>query len=267
LPQGLCAHCLAPLCDAPEEAVSLVAAGADYFKARSVAGMIAAGERAAGLATIATYRGALQRAADHLSNGSVHTLEKRLKLSHKALSAHGRRTLGIFLEVMYRLGAEPVPFLGGQAPIQPDPTLSETPYRTQQPFSKQEKAEVSARMEARVALALADETRLTTRLEVARDVGITNSYLQDHFPRVKDALRDHNARIRTKLDDALWARRTELIEKAMRELVVGRGPFNKKTIAQVLKQIGLDLRDPRVRKMAAYSLDRALMAMQSSFDF
>jgi hypothetical protein len=256
LAHGLCQHCRSSL-SSVRSRVRPSLHGSDLFKARSVAGMIGARGRATVLATDAVYKQRIHDAAEHAANGSVFRLEKQLKLSYRSLSGPGRHTLAFFLEIMYRLGIEPVPFLAGSSAAGVDPALSIVPFRSQRRTTPTEFSEISKRVDARLEKALADQTRLTTRLEFIRDVGITNTCLQARFAKVKTALREHNDRIRPAVHRALWDHRSALISRAMQDLVAGGGPFTASAISRALRDIGLHRRDPRVRKLSSDALDRA----------
>ena len=183
--------------------------------------------------------------------------EKQLNLSYMSLGATRRHTLGFFLEVMYRLGVEPAQFLAGTVSAEPNPVVSVAPCRTQRRFSPDELSEVGARVVARLDRAKSEKTRLTTRREFVRDVGISNSSFQAHFEEATRALREHNNLIRPVVHDALWERRSELISKAMNDLVERHGPFSAAAIGRALTQVGTHRRNPRVRKLAYEALLRA----------
>ena len=259
---GLCEHCHAPLSESLSQVARPSSASADFFRARAMAGMIALHDHGLKLAAPDVFRQQLQGAADQVTNGSLFRLEKQLNLSYMSLAARRRTTLRFFLEVMYRLGVEPVPFLQGAAAVEPKARLSEVPFRVQRRFTPAEIAETRVRVDVRLDLAKREKCRLTTRIEFVRDVGITNSMLESRFPEAASALRDHNEGIRPAVHRALWTRRAELIGKAMHDLVATHGPFSAHAIGSALRQAGLHRRNPRVRKLAAEALERELKAAQ-----
>ena len=258
LAHGLCEHCHAELARGPTRAGRPSTAGIDFFNARAVVGMIDACETAAVFATSSVFKLRLREAAEHAANGSIFRLEKQLNLSYGSLSGVSRPTLGFFLEIVYRLGVEPVAFLTGAALAQPDPFLSVERYRRQCHLTPAELFEVRKRVDSRLDQALRDQTRLTTRLELVRDVGINNSCLQAHFADVKASLRAHNDRIRPDIHRAIWEQRSELIRRAMCELVAKGGPYTAAAIARALRAIRVHRRNPRVRRLAIDALDHAL---------
>ncbi len=258
LAHGLCEHCQANLAQGPARTVRPSTAVSDFFNARAVVGMIDACETAAGFATSSVYKQRLREAAEHAANGSIFRLEKRLNLSYGSLSGASRPTLGFFLEIMYRLGVEPVTFLTAAGVVQPDPSLSVERYRRQRHLTPAELLELRKRVDSRLDQALHDQTRLTTRLELVRDVGINNSCLQAHFGDVKASLHAHNDRIRPDIHRAIWKHRSDLIRQAMCELVAKGGPYTAAAIARSLRAIGVHRRNPRVRRLAIDALDHAL---------
>lgn len=258
VPLGRCANCAAPLSESRADAAKLPSAAADLFRASAVAGMIEARERASLLAVGTQFRLQIVQAARACAQGSIHRLEKQLNFSYMSLGGARKFTLAYFLELMYRLGVAPVPFLAGESSAQPDPRRAASPWRAQRRLAAAELAELGVRVAESLERAKANASRMTTRREFTQGIGLSNSAFQTHFPDAKRELRAHNDSIREAVHVALWTARTEAIERAMRRLVDHRGPYTASAIATSLRQEGLHRRHPRVRQLAMDALRKAL---------
>jgi len=257
LARGLCEHCQARLSDSDARLVT-GDVDADYFVAKAMSGMIEVRERAGVLATESNYRLRIKEVADRVANGSILRLERQLNLSYMSLTGSRRHRLQKFLEIMFRLGVEPVPFLAGEARAQPVPSRAAAPYRTQSRRSPSDLAADGHRVEEQLQWVLSEPTRVVPRIHFARAAGISNSCLQNRFPEAKAALRVHNDQARVATLEALWPRRADLIEQAMKKLVTGRGPLTAGAVSKALREIGLHRLHPKVRMLAREAIQRAL---------
>ena len=257
LARGLCEHCHARLSES-EARLATGDVDADHFVAIAMSGMIDARARTGLLATKSNYRLRIQEAADRVANGSIFRLERQLNLSYMSLTGSRRQTLRKFMEIMYRLGVEPVPFLAGEAQVQPVPLRAAAPYRAQSRRSPCDLVADGRRVEEQLQIVLSEPNRVFPRIHFARAAGISNSSLQSRFPKVKAALRVHNDRARVATLEALWRHRADLIELAMNKLVTGRCPPTAGAMSIALREIGLHRLHPKVRMLARESIKRAL---------
>ena len=230
----------------------------DLFNARTLAGMIAAGERAAGIANPVAYMRAMESVAEELTDGSLFRLERTLNLAYYALQASNKHGLKFVLEVMYRLGVELMPFLERTAAAQIEPHVSREPYRAQRRYQSQEKACFAERVSEQLRQSLNETSTLTTRTQFVRDAGISTSYLQTNFPDVVSQLRAHNDTVRPAVHEALWEQRAQRVEEVVASLVARNGPFTASALSKALAVAGLHRRNPRVRKLASEALHRHL---------
>ena len=257
LARGLCEHCHARLSESDARWATGDAV-VEHFAAKAMSEMIEAHERAGALATESNYRFRIQEVADRVANGSIFRLERQLNLSYMSLIGSRRQTLRKFLEIMYRLGVEPVPFLAGEAQAHPVPSRAAAPYRTLSRRSPSNLAVDGRRVEEQLQRVLSEPTRVVPRIHFARAAGISNSCLQSRFPEAKAALRAHNDLARVATLEALWRRRAALVEQAMKKLVTGRCPPTAGAVSSALREVGLHRRNPRVRMLARESIQRAL---------
>ena len=256
--RGVCSACSTPLFENVSKKRKPGAPSRDLFVASAVAGMIEAGERAAELAKVGLYRQRLQEVADRVSGGSLHKLEQQLNLSDGTLRTQRRHSLHMLLEIMYRLGVQPVPFLEGSTMAEPRAHATSTPYRSVKRRSASELTQLREDVRVRLARALSDDTRLTTRLEFVRDLGIANSAFEATFGDAVKTLSAHNKRIRPEVHRELWRQREALIQVAMQSLVEGDGPFSSQFVEKALVKIGLHRLNPRVRQLANDALAQAI---------
>ena len=264
LAAGLCDHCRVPLADCDATSVNDARHGVELFRARAVAGMIDLYRHAADLVCAATYTRRLREVADTECGGSFFRLERQLRLSYGALRPQGKHTLNFFLEVMRRLGTEPAEFFDATGHAAPDAVTCAVPYRAQQRRTEPELATIGARVSERLHQARQETGRPTTRLELIRDVGISNTFLQSRFPDVVRELRRHNDSIRPGVHRALWDRRGRKIDEAMRSLIATGRPLTANLIGKALAAIGLHRLNPEVRRLASEALERARHEVESS---
>lgn len=264
LARGLCEHCHAHLSES-DARLATGAAGVEHFAAKAMSEMIESRERAGAFATECNYRLRIQEVADRVANGSIFRLERQLNLSYMSLMGSRRQTLRKFLEIMYRLGVDPVPFLAGEARAQPVPLRAAEPYRTLRRRSPSDLAADGRRVEEQLQRVLSEPTRVAPRIHFARAAGISSSCLQSRFPKAKAALRAHNDLARVATLEALWRRRADLIEQAIRRLVTDRCPPTAGAVSNALREVGLHRRHPKVRMLAREAIQRALAGPATKF--
>lgn len=254
---GLCVHCHAPLKGAYPGTPEPLDRERTLTYANAVADMISAARLPPEILTIQNYQLRLQEAADRAAGGSLMRLENQLNLNAFTMGGHQRHTMAFFLELMFRLGTTPMAFLTGELKGAPRPDRSKVRFVLRHVLSAVDIEAAHKRVDERLRLALADDSKITTRIQFARDVGISNSCLGTHFSEAKLALREHNDKIRPLIRQRQWDLRARAIQKAMCRLMERSLPLTASSVSKALIEIGLHRRHPTVRRLAAAAIDRA----------
>lgn len=261
--EGLCFRCGRSLLDGGNTQ-TLWKDPREAFFAQSVANMISVGGQARGFASVDNYKRRLMEAAVDTCGGSLWKLERILGLSDGLLRASGRRRFPLFLEIAYRLGVDPVTFLGpNTAPIEPVVPCN-TRYRLLRQYSIEEVADIRQRAQSSLTEALARADRLTTRREFAKSAGVEISSLASLLPDAVASLGAHNKRIRMSVRRQRRRRQSKLVRGAMLDLSTTSGPFTSISIRRAMQSVGVHPRDKPLRRMAIRML-KVLLAKKNDF--
>lgn len=228
------------------------------FNARSLDAMISARNSLNQLLSPAYFVSRLQAIANGITAGSLHKLERQLRLSYDSLRSPCRHRLEFVLEVLYRLGSSPVDFFLDDR-MMPEIGWGLSEFRMQARLSHAEVVEARAHLERRLESAKRVTDAVVTRREFVRDTKVNAAILGSSLIDLERALSKHNGAARIVAKELLWERRAALIELAMRSLLGTGLPLTSNSIARALVEVGLHRRNPRVRRMAMDTLMKLMI--------
>jgi len=249
--RGNCTHCGASLSTCLlDGAPAAQATPKAIYIANAVSEMIGHASTAHLYAKPALLVQRLTVIAENLTGSSLYKLESLLKLPKKAIGNPGRRSLGLLLDISYRLNLTPLELLAGTKLPIIDNVNSHALFRQKTKSIYSIETALIEQVDECLQRALSVNNRITTKVQICNEVGILLSFFSSRFPQVVARLREHNNAIRPGIQRAAKDKRISRTKEAMQGLFSNGGPYTARAMNKAMQKKGVSRLDPELRSIA-----------------
>ncbi len=226
----------------------------EQFMVTAVAQMIAMGPSAMALASIETFIDQIKAFADRVVGGRVPKLEREIGFRKDSIcrwTAMGKKPqFDQFLELCFRVNVLPTELLDGtwaKSTEQRAVQKMEVPIREHHKILSQ--AELVA-LRDDVEQLVASDSRYEDAIVVAARHGITMASFKNRYADIYAKVAQHRIRVRTLLREQRFQIQQEKTVEVVRQLHRNGARLPRGLIEVGMREAGMTLKDPRLRKIA-----------------